>query len=420
MLTSPRRAHSANAPPARIPRLLIGVVAVLIALAGAYTSYLWARYLVDIDVAGLVGQRAGRDFRAFSVAGSLAALRDVANLYVPSSVAYTSGDAAAFVYPPWFAIGMIPFSLVGFQVGYWVWLAMTVGAGALGLWLVHRRSGLAAFGVMLVTAAGFQTVLFGQSAFLLLGLASIVTWAMVADRRIVLGGAAAFMAFKPHLIVGLGILLVWRRSRFRTSIVAALVVSVFLYAVSAVLLPGSLSGWIRLVLDSPDELVAPTAEVTLASAIRLLLGDGGTGTIVVVAVALGGVGWLAWMLTNKDLNDARLVIAAFGMSVVASPHALFYDVLLLVPGLVLLWTAEPPARSRIALYGGATLALLTIGPVFVNAQLEATGHAIAVGPIALAIFVAWAVGSASSPRVVRESPDVSSQTLSGGVETTDT
>ncbi|MFV1999048.1 MAG: glycosyltransferase family 87 protein [Acidimicrobiia bacterium] len=390
-MVTPHSSDDVGISEPRPSRLVVGVVVVLGFLAATYTAYLWMRYLVSIDIAGTVGARAGRDFRAFAVAGSLADAGNVSDLYDPSAASYVAADASAFVYPPWFAASMIPISMASFQTGYWIWLSATSALAAASLVLVDRRFGFAAFGALLASAAGLQTMLFGQSAFLILALGGVVAWAVAARRHLVAGSAAALMAFKPQLLLGLAIVWVWKRDRFGRSIIAALALSSVLYVGSEMLLSGSWFGWATVIANSSSGLVAPTAEITLGSAARLLVGEGVLGDALVVGFVLGGVVWLATVLHRRDLEDGTLLFAAFGMSIVVSLHALLYDVLVLVPALLIIWAARPAMRFRVTVYGVATISLLTIGPIAVAAQLEVFGRAVAVGPLALAAFVVWLV-----------------------------
>jgi len=379
-------------------RLIIVVVGLIALLAAAYTAYLWGQFLLEIGTAGLPGSNAGPDFRTFSVAGSLVRAGNVADLYNPSAVSYEVADAAPFVYPSWFAISMIPLSAMGFQAGYWTWLGVTAAFAAGSLAKLQRRIGVVAFLIAVIGPAGFKTVLPGQSAFLMLGLGAIIAWAMVNRHDRTAGVVAGLMAFKPHMVLGLGFVWLLRWKRSGTSIVSAVVAAVILYGGSELLLPGSLAGWISLVTDSSVELVHPWAEITLGAAARLLLGEGSVATAVTALVVIGGVAWLASVIHRRVVDDGTLLLAAFGVAAVVSLHALLYDVFVIVPALVLVWQARPRLHTDMALYGIATLSLLTINPFIVSAQLDMFDRAIAIGPIALAVFVVWLVEATSLDR----------------------
>ncbi len=383
--------EATNDDPSGPSRLTLIVVGSMALLALAYTVYLWGPYLSNIGTAGLPGSRAGPDFRAFSVAGSLARAGDVVALYEPSAPAYVVPDAAVYVYPPWFAIAMIPVSGLGFQIGYWLWLGVTASFAGGALAGLHRRFGSMAFLGGLVSAAGFLTLLPGQSAFIVLGLGAVIAWAMVNRHDGVAGTAAALMAFKPHLLIGLGVVWLLRWKRFGTSIVSAFITSAVLYAGSELLLRGALVRWISVVTDSSIELVHPRAEITLGATARLLLGDGVVGTVVSWAFIIGGVVWLASIIRRRVTDEGTLLLAAFGVSVVVSLHALLYDVFVILPALVLVWIARPKLRTDIVVYGVAVLSLLTLNPVIVSGQLAVLDRAVAIGPIALAVFVVWLV-----------------------------
>ena len=385
-------------------RLVVVLVLLLVAMAAVVTG---ARWLAFVDVAPEAGSPAvdaGRDYRAFAVAGSLASDGDGAGIYDESRPEYTSANAAVYVYPPWFALGMQPWSGLDFQPGYWLWLGTTlliaVGAAAVAGVRVAAITAV----VLVVSAPGLQTIFYGQSGYLVVAGAFIVTWATARHRAMIEGTSLALMSFKPHLLLGVGIVELTRGRTGRKSVLIAAVGSLALLAVSEMALNGSVRAWISAVTAESTSLVDPRAEVTLAAFIDVAVP--GTlpwwGRFVVLAT---GLGWLVSVRLRKDLDPGTVMAAAFGVAVVCGLHALAYDVLVLVGPLAMAWRARPADRWWIALGAATVLAFITLGGVVLALQGGSAG--LMPGPIALAAFVVWLAessGSMPDPRSATERP----------------
>ena len=119
-------------------------------------------------------------------------------------------DSGALVndYFPWVSLALLPFGFLTVEAAGWIWMVLTVAAGALGLrallraYLPGRAVEHGVFGLaLLVTQPGFHTLVLGQWAFLLLGAASAGVLALRADRPVRAGLLSLASLRKPQLFV---------------------------------------------------------------------------------------------------------------------------------------------------------------------------------------------------------------------------
>ena len=117
-------------------------------------------------------------------------------------------DALVNDYFPWVSLVLVPFGFLPVEAAGWIWMVLTVAAGALGLrallraYLPGRAVEHGVFGLaLLVTQPGFHTLVLGQWAFLLLGAASAGVLALRADRPVRAGLLSLASLLKPQLFV---------------------------------------------------------------------------------------------------------------------------------------------------------------------------------------------------------------------------
>lgn len=378
----------------RSPSTLVWVIAsIIIALGVAYAVTRWAMHIPDIGLWGTEDAYAGRDFRSFAVSGRLARIGDVAHLYDSGSAPYAAANAASFVYPPWFAVAMIPLASIDFQVGYWAWMVGTLALAGWAMWAVAGRVGITVLGVLLAATPGLATFVFGQPAFLLVALASTMLLAIRRDDYVTAGVSGALMAFKPHIMVGLAVAWLNERRRYRWSIMTAIAATAALFVVGEVLLAGSTLAWPDAVGSVSPEYSQSIAELTVASVVDRAAGLDSTPMVTRVLVLGVGLAAFASLLSRRRLDTATVLFGAFGTTIVAGFHALTYDVLLLAPFISVIYVVRPGQRQLIGLYGAVALSTITIGPLLTQAQIATLGRAVPMGPLALAAFVVWIVVS---------------------------
>lgn len=186
---------------------------------------------------------------------------------------------------------------------------------------------------------GFQS---GQSHTLTMLLASGVAAAWMRRRRLLAGVLAGALIYKPHLVSGFLILWLARRE-FRTLLgfvaVAGGWVGLSLWMdglplyreyidLSSALL------WLPSVKEGFPVAAMATPYALLAS----LMPPGGTAIFIRVypfLVALSALG-LGWAVIRWRHDEPVVLVAALLYSICIMPHALIYDLLMLVPALILM------------------------------------------------------------------------------------
>ncbi len=293
----------------------------------------------------------GRDLRAITSAGDLAAHRMGSELYDVTSPAYVASGSAEFVYPPWFAMLMIPLSVIPFQLMFPIWTLMSV---ALLVWVLIRmdvrRRSLVTVAVLLSTA-GVAGLFLGQTSFIIV---AALLWALLAlesGHWAAPGVAVALLAFKPHLLVGIGVWwLVDARQRWR-EIAAALSATVVLVVVSELWLPGSWSAFTASISEA-QRLVQPGFETTLMSSLRVLFVGRTVLILVLYTLIAGSLLWGLAMVVRQDAERARVIASlAISVALLISLHGLPYDWLMLVIAGGLLFDQLDLSRDVIGSWG---------------------------------------------------------------------
>ena len=268
-----------------------------------------------------------------------------------------------FVNPPTAALLVAPLSLLPLDAAYRVFgllqLLLLVAAVLIAARGSPPRDRVAA---ALVGVGGVGTL-----ALLLLGqwdgvnaLALAVAYRLWLVEREAAGGAVLAIGFalaKPHLALGLALLLLGRRSpRMLAGAVAgvAAVVLVDLLAVG----PAGLEGFLR--ADITDASRWPLASLLGFTGLTgSWLGDGTAAQAaawVLTALALLACALLGDAWRRSPELTAPVLAAACALSLVASPHLLSQDLVVLAPAvaMALAWTAT---RSGAAPLGGTPAVL---------------------------------------------------------------
>ncbi|HEY8755672.1 MAG TPA: glycosyltransferase 87 family protein [Candidatus Dormibacteraeota bacterium] len=359
------------------PAVAVAVVAAV--LLAAYAA-LWSGVsVVNIDTS---------DFTATYVAGTLLREGHGATMYDQTAetavhdavIAPVRRGSLPFPNPPLSAVIAAPVTLLPLAAAYRLWqalqllmlgLAVVVAARAAPWPTALRRRGVAG-AAALVALAGTGTLslgLLGQwDGFSALGLAAAYALWRRSDRfagGAVLAATAAIA--KPHLAIGLAALLLgWRDRRVLAGAAAGLAAMLLLSLVAVG--PGGLAGFV-------DAARADAGRWPLASMLGFTglfgswLGDGAATQLLAAAgssLAAGGCLLLGRRLAGDRSALEPCLGAATLLSLLASPHLLSHDLVLLAPVLVglLAWAAVhdgampwPGPRGRAVLAGWMVLSL---------------------------------------------------------------
>lgn len=315
----------------------------------------WFVYGHTMMVPGYIdraGRFKGTDYIYFYVMGSLLSEGRADALYEPDAhldEARRKIDPQLNLYArysnygPQVAAGFAPLSRLSFGKSLALFLSLTAAAYGLSVWMVWRLSpSLAPYGPLVaILAAGFPAfftlIRYAQLSALSLLLLSLALVAFARDRRFLAGVVIGTMVFKPQLGVVIGLVMIlageWRVVAGAAAAASGQLAVAWLVAGSTVMrqyfdvlwalsrnpslvqiYPGevhSLRGFVQLLIDSP----------AIVSAASILA--------VVVAVWIGLRAWKSGMPVS--MKWGLLVL----LTVLASPHLLTYDlVLLTIPLLV--------------------------------------------------------------------------------------
>jgi hypothetical protein len=274
---------------------------------------------------------AGTDYSCFW-AGARTALSDPARIYdFQHSTALQGwplgpGHLRPYIYPPTALFLFIPFSLLPYWLGYGLWIAVT---GALYLWAASRIG--APSWLLLLMPSVAMVVYFGQVTLIMGGL--VLAGLTLRDRPVVAGvlfGIAA--AIKPQIMVLAPIALL-ADGRWRTLVAAGL--TGFLLCLAATLAWGLQiwPQWLAAIARFHTLIfhdVALTANGITPYAALVSAGYTGAWAFLLAPFALALV-WFGFRRT-RDVADRSLLL--FGATLLLTPYALYYELALFAPGVV--------------------------------------------------------------------------------------
>ena len=392
------------------------------------------------DTAGTLTGRLGGDLPEFVGAGRLVADGDASRLYDVDAQRASQADlwpdgesgAILFAYPPVVAAPFAALDAAGLSFTQ-VYVVVTLGMVALtALTLMIARRNLAALdsvhpAVLGALAATFLPLFVGVTGgqtLAVTGLLALLVWLGLRDRVDVLAGVAAgLLLYKPQYGLVAFVLLVLAR-RWRSLGVAA--ATGLALGVASTLVAGGawMSSWFELLRDfsATDAGANAHNEVSWLGQAQALLGhDTRVATVLGVSLAVGTVlvflgalqgradrehatRPLALSLRSRRLRrrvagargrpvvDELTFAAALATTLLAVPHALYYDAGVLMLAVACIWpTLAAPRRV------GLLAVVWGLGAAHV---LSST---IGYEPTALAVVLVWvvAIRAVIAPRTNR-------------------
>lgn len=333
----------------------------------------------------------GADVRSASTAGSLALNRDAVALYDKDDDAYQDINATRYIYPPWYAVLMIPLSLIPSPAVYFVWWAIGVVLLVGSVRLLEISAPNLVSVVALATWAALACLWYGQSSFLLLAVLALGLRLSLAGRNVSAGIAMALCAFKPHLLLGFVVLWLADVKKWRTLLISAAGTTVILAAASELWIPGAWGQFLGTVFAT-GVLLVPEREVSLLTAINLLLPNAGSLGWAIWGLAVAAIVGSFLATIRRWQGNARGPAAlAILVSLLLSLHGLSYDWVLLVAAFGLLARHSGISEYHAAMPFLLLAALLPIGFLATDAMLDRFGWAIHSPPLLLLAVYAWFV-----------------------------
>lgn len=331
------------------------------------------------------------DFRARWTAGTMVVDGRGADLYNPvvQSVIQRSEGAHAlswFVSPPPVAVLFAPLGALPYAVAALLWLGISV----VGLVLVAKllrphwpaRWGPYRQAVLILVASQptFELLGAGQDSWLVL-LAGVVAWRLWLAQRFWAAGLAVSVGLlvKPQMMLA-AIVLVVVYGGIR--MIGGLLLGAVGAALPSLLVlgPPIWIDWIRAISSSTF-----TNQVTLGQSYKSASFQGFTIAVAPdaaahVAAAFGLVAgfvlltsWIVWLVGSRRPQWMVLSTAAF-VTVLAAPHAMVYDLVIVLPATAMLVQHRPGPAVRVAVavgfvavWFGPTLSFLRTAPWPVSA-----------------------------------------------------
>ena len=308
-----------------------------------------------------------------------------------------------FVNPPLAAALALPVSLLSLQGAYRLWSILQFALLVISVVVAIRGSPgwrelpgltLAAIGLAALACLGtWATLLLGQwDGVSALGLA-IAYWSLRRRRPATAGAVLAVSSLiaKPHLALGLAaFVLGWRDRRLIGGAVAGLVAAVALSLLVAG--PGGVGGFVGAAIHSTTrwQLANMVSLVGIGGAIA---GNGTAAHLVAGVAELAAVAVAAVLGSMVRGRPARLEAALAGaavLSLLASPHAYWDDLALLVPAAA--WSLTALAARR-AEFGSLTSTVIAVWvAISLAGYLDiATGAAVPLGLLTPWTLIAAAV-----------------------------
>ena len=387
----------------RAVAIATGIAAVLL----AYYAISWAQVTPS--------RERGTDFSASYVAALLLRSGDGSQLYdqqveharhvelLPAGTVIN----LPFITPPTTALLALPFTAFDPGTAFRVWSVLELLLLVLAVWIAIRagpRPALSARGgrlaVLLMALAGggtFAFLLLGQiDGFAALGLAA--AYASWRRERSALAGfwlGLAFAATKPHLAIGLAIWLIARRDW--RALAGAATGSALVAAVSLALVgPSGIGDFI----SALGFAYGNTPASSTVGVPGLIASWFGTGTapavigVIVAVLALAGCAVLGARSRGASVTLEVSLAGAAALSLVASPHLLAHDLVILAP--VFAWCAARAAAADVTPWPGrASLRVIGAWAILGLAAFLDTGNAAPAPPGRLVPLALLAIGAAA-------------------------
>jgi alpha-1,2-mannosyltransferase len=362
------------------------------------------------------GKPIGTDFASFYAAGSLALEGHAAGIY--DMAAHYAREQQIFgaatpyygwLYPPIFLLVAVPLALLPYAVALIVWqgasLALYLAVIAAILAKLRRDDGAIAQ-LWLPVAAAFPAVFVnlghGQNGFLTAGLLGAAL--LLLQRRPLLSGILfGLLAYKPQfgLLIPIALLAAgqWRATiSAGLTVVALMTVATFAFGTDIWwAFAASTETSRKLLLEQGDvgfeKLQSVFAAIRMwGGGVPLAYWAQGAASVA----AIGGVAWLWRNSADRDLKAALLMIA----TLMASPHALDYDLTILGPAIAFFVASSWSNGFRD--FDISLLAAAWITPLLARGIAGLTG--IPLGLIAIVVLYALTMRHAMRDRASAGNP----------------
>jgi len=319
---------------------------------------LWGDYAGRDGYLKAPNQAFGADFINLWAAGKMTIARLFGDIYLPEAfMAYQQSFLPVdigfrlWAYPPHSLLFAWPFGLLDFYPAFLVWSALGLSVLIYGA----RKFGFGwtETGILALSPAAMQNIVFGQTGNLACGLLLVALAGRTAKSYSAIG-AAALLTIKPQ--TGFLLPLIWLRNRRWGLIGSTVVATGMLIALSIALFGiGSWQGYVGSTLPDLAELesqgagsflrMIPSAFISM----RLLGFDAHASGLVHFTFAGMVMLVLVWRLWAEHSQHGQAALILIGICLI-TPYMHLYDLTVLVAGGLILMRDNPHlARSKVAL-----------------------------------------------------------------------
>jgi alpha-1,2-mannosyltransferase len=362
---------------------------------------LWGLYAINIATPGLrdrQGQLKGADFLHFYVLGNIARIHDGTMLYdAPRQAALAQqlirqepGESYLPVYGPQFSLLFIPFARLPYGWSAAAWMLASALVYSVCCWLMlrvcsHLRDDRT---TVLILAAAFPGFFFmvasGQNSALALIAFTIAFFCFRAERPLLAGMALGLLAYKPQF--GIMAAAVFVLTLEWKVVAGALITAAGQLTAGALYYGrGTIDSYLKGLTRINQNAVALEPHVdrmhSLQAFWQLLVPWPRIALVLYGATALAAVIVTVWCWKSKAPLQHRYAVFLLGSALV-DPHLTDYDLVILVPALMLigdfvLGSPESPERdaARLLIYAAYFLPLFGTLLKVAHVQLSVLAYA---------------------------------------------
>jgi hypothetical protein len=364
---------------------------VLLCVISAYALTLLYFFLEALSSPERFGVIIGRDFVPYYAAsrlaleGALASGFDMEVMHQAEAAIFESAreQGMVWLYPPTFALLVLPLGLVGPFLAFVLWNLL--GALAYG-WMMWRiRPGLDGQLLAFAFSGSFVCLMHGQNALLLTAAAGFAALFLLDGRQRASGTAIALLAAKPHLAVLWPVALAAGRC-WRAFLAAAGATLAFLLLSTAVFGTDYWAAFLEFAPKAQAALLNTEAFwprlASLYATLRIFGASIQSAFLLHFLLGVAALLLVALLWLRNGAKEETLAALLAG-ACLFPPYVVFYDLLFLAPALLLLSRGlDSGCRSRVR---SCVLVSLIAGamPLLIWARVPAAADLGVLAPLAV-------------------------------------
>lgn len=302
----------------------------------------------------------------------------------------------AFINPPLIAWLFVPFSLIPYAWSFALWGFASLAALYAGIHLLRGNAPFTTFALSITWLPVFASISFGQNGLLSFFLISLVYALWAGKKHWLAGISAGLMLYKPQLLLGIGLFWLLSAKQNWRALAGFGLAAVATAALSILLVPQASADYLRLAqtilpgLSTREGFPIWHAHTFQAFWQLLFQGQGDISKMFAVILAAIGVFYFAQLLRNKRVEPPLFFGAAVVLTFWLTPHAMTYDLALLLIPAILFWEHMPEAREELRpLYALFWLATFLTVPLTLG-QLQVMNFAVQIS-IPMLCFASYVV-----------------------------